>query len=168
MALLSPDFIFRDVTRITPEFLHEQGIRALVLDVDNTLAEHGSQHLRPEVEQWLVQMRAAGIRLMIASNNVEDRVAPFARKLGLDYLSFCCKPSPRWLVAAKRKWGLHRREMALVGDQIFTDAWAGALYGVRVLLVRPMAEDPKIGIRFKRRLEKPFLLRYYRNGGKLL
>ena len=45
---------------------------------------------------------------------------------------------------------------------------AGSLYGVRVLLVRPMYADVKPTIRLKRFLEKPFLLRYYKKGGKLL
>ena len=168
MGLLTPDYIFKDVTRITPAFLRRHGIRGLVLDVDNTLTEHGSHELRPQVAAWLVLMRENGIHMMIASNNVEQRVAPFAQKIGLDYISFCCKPSPYGLMAARRKWGLPRSRMALVGDQIFTDAWAGALYGIRVLLVRPMARDPKPSVRLKRRLEKPFLLRYYKNGGKLL
>lgn len=148
--------------------MQEKGIVALVLDVDNTLTGHGSQHLSEEVARWLDTMRAAGIRMMVASNNYKKRVAPFAAQIGLDYASFCCKPFPKWLLAAKRKWGLPKDKMALVGDQIFTDALAGHFGGVRVLLVRPIYEDPKPTIRFKRRLEKPFIDRYFKQGGALL
>ncbi|NLW77976.1 MAG: YqeG family HAD IIIA-type phosphatase [Ruminococcaceae bacterium] len=168
MPLLTPTHLFRNVTGITLRFLRTHGIRALVLDVDNTLTAHGSQTLSPEIAAWLRRMRAGGIRLMLASNNTEARVAPFARQLGLDYASFCCKPAPFWLAKAQRKWHLPRRAIALVGDQLFTDYLAGSLYGVRVLLVRPMYADVKPTIRLKRFLEKPFLLRYYKKGGKLL
>ena len=113
-------------------------------------------------------MRAAGVRLMLASNNTKRRVAPFAARLGLGYASFCCKPSPLWLLAARRRWGLPRRAIALVGDQIFTDLLAGTLYGATVLLVRPMYQDIKPTIRLKRKLEKPLLMRYYKKGGQLL
>lgn len=51
--LVTPEYVFKDVTRITPAFLAQMGIRALVLDVDNTLTEDRSQELSPEVAQWL-------------------------------------------------------------------------------------------------------------------
>ncbi len=43
MGLLMPQYLFRNVTHITPAFLRGRGICALVLDVDNTLTAHGSQ-----------------------------------------------------------------------------------------------------------------------------
>lgn len=168
MALFTPSYIFRDVTHISLDFLRQKGIQALVLDVDNTLTAHDSQELRADIAAWLKTMRDGGIRLMLASNNTKARVTPFAQMLELEFTSFCCKPSPRWLLSARKKWGLPRRAIALVGDQIFTDLLAGSLYGVQVFLVRPLYEDIKPTVRFKRKLEKPFLLRYYKKGGKLL
>ncbi len=168
MPLFVPRYLFRNVTRITLPFLRGQGIRALVLDVDNTLAAHDSQSLAPGVEAWLAAMRRGGIRLMLASNNVKKRVAPFARQLGMDYTCFCCKPSPLWLLRARRKWDLPKNAIALVGDQLFTDNLAGSLYGAPVLVVRPMYQDKKPTVRFKRKFESPFLLRYYKRGGRLL
>lgn len=168
MGLLTPDYLFEDITHITPVFLAERGIKALVLDVDNTLTEHGSQHVRPPIEEWLRTMRNEGILLAIVSNNCEKRVAPFADKLGLAYTSFSCKPLPRGLAAMRRRWCLAKHQMALVGDQVYTDALAAGLYGITMLMVRPLAEDTKPTIRLKRRLEKPVLLHYYKKGGKLL
>ena len=168
MSLIVPQHLFRNVTRISPQFMKSNGIRGLVLDVDNTLAGHDSQELPPAVENWLKTMKRAGIRLMLASNNTRKRVGPFARQLGLHYVSFCCKPSPVWLLAAMRRWKLPKSAIALVGDQLFTDQLAGSLYGVRVLVVRPLYHDTKPTVLFKRKLEKPFLLRYYRRGGLLL
>ena len=168
MRIFTPQFVFANITRITLPFLKKQGIRALVLDVDNTLTEHGSQELRPEIARWLETMKTNGIKLMLASNNFEKRVQPFAEKLGLEYAAFCCKPSPAWLISAQKKWNIPRSQLALVGDQIFTDGLAGQLYGAKVLLVRPMAKDIKASIRLKRRLEAPFLVRYYKKGGTLL
>lgn len=168
MALFAPTVIFRGVDAITPEYLQKNGIRALILDVDNTLTGHGSQELPPQVAAWLEQMKKAGVGLMIASNNFEGRVAPFAARLGLGHCSFCCKPSPFGLARARRALGVEKEEIALVGDQIFTDALGANLYGIRVLLVQPMYADTKWTIRLKRRLETPVLDRYYRRGGKLL
>ena len=159
MPLFTPTIVFERITCITPEFLGARGLRALILDVDNTLTAHGSQELPPDVAAWLDTMRAAGVKLTIASNNMPGRVAPFAKRVGL--------PSPFGLRRARRAMGVSRREVALVGDQIFTDALGANLYGIPVLLVQPMRQDTKATIRLKRALEKPVLARYYKKGGRV-
>lgn len=167
MSILCPDYIFKSVDRISPQFLHERGIRALVLDVDNTLTAHDSQELAPGVADWIERMRDAGIALRISSNNTAARVRPFAEKLGLPFVSFSLKPAPRGLRIARRALGVEKREMALVGDQVFTDMLAAKFYGITVLMVQPVAPDFKWNIRFKRVLERPILARYYKKCGKL-
>ena len=166
--MLTPEYLFQDITHITPEFLRQQGIRALLLDVDNTLTAHGSQQLSRPVADWLEQMKAQGVRMVIVSNNLRRRVEPFARQLGLEYISMGCKPLPGGLARARHLLGVRRGQVALVGDQLFTDRLAGWLYGIRVLVVQPMTRDIKKGILFRRKLEKPFMEKYFKRGGKLL
>ena len=84
--LITPEYVFKDVTHITPEWLAAKGITALVLDIDNTLTADRSQELPEDVAVWLDTMRRAGVRLTIVSNGAEKRVRPFAQKLGLAYL----------------------------------------------------------------------------------
>ena len=47
--LITPEYVFKDVTHITPEWLAAKGITALVLDIDNTLTADRSQELPEEV-----------------------------------------------------------------------------------------------------------------------
>lgn len=94
MALFQPTALFRGAEYITPEYLRGHGICALILDVDNTLTGHGSQQLPPAIDAWLQTMKASGVRLRVASNNMPGRVRPFAQKIGLPYSALCCKPSP--------------------------------------------------------------------------
>ena len=128
---VTPEYVFKDVTHITPEWLAAKGIRALVLDIDNTLTADRSQDLPDEVAGWLAQMKAAGVGLTIVSNGAEKRVRPFARKLGLAYLYRSAKPLPFALMVARRRMGVKRREMAMVGDQLYADRMAAALYARR-------------------------------------
>ena len=72
--LITPEYVFKDVTHITPEWLAQKGIRALVLDIDNTLTADRSQELPEEVAGWLEAMRRAGVKLTIVSNGAEKRV----------------------------------------------------------------------------------------------
>ena len=148
--LLTPEYIFRAIEAITPEFLRQHGITALVLDVDNTLTGDGSQQLDATVQQWLDTMRAAGVRLTIVSNNTAAR-----------------KPLPVGLAVARRRLGVRKNQMAMVGDQIFTDRLAAGLYGIPCLYTMPRGGDHQRGVQFKRRFEPYWLDRYYQKGGCL-
>ena len=166
--LITPEYLFSSVSAITPAFLKAKGIAALVLDVDDTLTAHGSQQLDEEVETWLGGMRAAGVKMMIVSNNTKSRVSPFAARLGLPFVSMACKPLTFGLAAARRRFGVKRRQMAIVGDQLFTDRLAASFFGIPALVVSPRGGAARRDIQLKRKLERPFLRRYYQRGGKLL
>ena len=51
--LITPEYVFKDVTHITPKWLAAKGITALVLDIDNTLTADRSQELPEEVAACL-------------------------------------------------------------------------------------------------------------------
>lgn len=165
--LLTPEYIFKQIESITPEFLRARGITALVLDVDNTLTQDGSQVLEPTVRAWLDGMRAAGVSLTIVSNNTAKRVRPFAERIGLAWVPMACKPLTFGLITARRRLGVPRRQMAMVGDQIFTDRLAAALYGIPCLLTLPRGADRQRGVQCKRKLEPHWINQYYAKGGRL-
>ena len=166
--LITPEYVFQDVTHITPAFLAQKGVRALVLDIDNTLTGDRSQELSADVAAWLDAMRAAGVRLTIVSNGTPKRVAPFARKLGLGYVCWAAKPLTLGLMAARRRLGVGRRQMAMVGDQLYTDRLAAALYGIPALMVVPRGPDLGAQVRLKRKWERRHWQAYYDRGGRLL
>ena len=103
--ILTPEYIFKTIECIHPDFLAAHGIKALVLDVDNTLTADNSQVLEHTVQAWLDEMRAAGIRLTIVSNNTAKRVRPFAERIGLDWVPLACKPFTIGLRVARRRLG---------------------------------------------------------------
>ena len=166
--LVTPEYVFKDVTHITPEWLAAKGITALVLDIDNTLTADRSQELPEEVAGWLDIMRRAGIKLTIVSNGAEKRVRPFAQKLGLAYLYRSAKPLPFALIAAQHRMGVKRRQMAMVGDQLYADRMAAALYGIPGLMVVPRGPDLGAQVILKRKWEKKHWQKYYDRGGRTL
>ena len=165
-GLLMPDHVFSRITAVTPEYLKQQGITALVLDIDNTLTTHDNPELPADVAAWLDARKAEGIQFAVASNNHEPRVAPFAQKIGVKWVSDAGKPLPRGFARAQAQFGVPKEEMALIGDQLFTDVLGARLFGIKALLVEPMAPDHKWYIRLKRVLEKPFVALYYKRGGQ--
>ena len=157
-----------EVLEICKEILAAKGITALVLDIDNTLTADRSQELPEEVAAWLAAMRKAGVKLTIVSNGAEKRVRPFAEKLGLAYLYRSAKPLPFALGVARRRMQVKRREMAMVGDQLYADRMVAALYGIPGLMVIPRGPDLGAQVILKRKWEKKHWQKYYDRGGKTL
>ena len=149
----------RSVCDISPALLQKLGVRGLLLDVDNTLTTHDNPTPAPGVEAWIAQMKQHGIRMCIVSNNHPPRVQPCAARLGVDYVCEGKKPLSSGFRRAMQKMGLHRKELAVVGDQIFTDVLGANLMRLKCIFVFPMQMEQTRFFRIKRRLELPFLPR---------
>jgi len=165
--LITPEYVFQDVTHITPAFLAQMGVSALVLDIDNTLTDDGSQQLPPDVAAWLSEMKAAGVRMTIVSNGTPKRVKPFAQRLGLQYVCWAAKPLTLGLMAARRRLGVKRGQMAMVGDQLYADQLAASLYGIPAFIVLARGPDLGVQVKIKRKWEKKHWARFYANGGRV-
>jgi hypothetical protein len=128
-------------------------VKGLILDLDNTLSMHDNPAVEMGVPEWLTEMRRLGVRLMIVSNNTGKRVAPLAKKLGIDFIAFGCKPLTFGLSKAAKAMRLPKSQLALVGDQIFTDVMGGNLYGIKTILVEPFYLEDKWTFKLKRKIE---------------
>lgn len=165
MSVFFPTLLHRRVTDVTKAQLERLGVYALILDVDNTLTTHGHPEPAEKVMDWLEEMRSAGIKLIILSNNKEKRVQPFAQRLGLEHTSRAAKPLPVGFWRAARRLGLPPARIAVVGDQIFTDILGGNWFGAATILVEPIRPETGWVFRLKRRLEVRILRRYRKQGG---
>ena len=162
MALLFPTTAVPKAYDITADGLRKMGVEGLILDIDNTLTTHDHPVPDSRILQWLDQMRAADIRLILLSNNHPPRVAPFAQKLGLAFEADAQKPLPGGYRRAASAMGLSPRQTAVVGDQIFTDVLGANLAGMPSILVEPLQMEPFFRFRLKRFLEKGILRRYWK------
>ena len=159
--LLKPKIKLDRVTDVSLAVLKKYGINTLILDVDNTLSTHHGQTLTDGLEDWLALMRENGVKLVILSNSKEERVKPFAEKIGLPFISMGLKPLPFRFSAALRLIGSERKETAIVGDQIFTDVLGGNLARVKTILLTPILLETSTSFRFKRAVER-FVYKLYR------
>lgn len=155
--LFKADFAFWRVTEITPEFLIKNNIRGLLLDLDNTLTTHDNPVPGEGVTEWLDSMRSAGIKMVIVSNNHPPRVKPFADMLGLDFVCEGKKPLANGFNRAQKRMGIPFSQLAVVGDQIFTDMLGANLKRVRGIFVYPIEHEKTKFFKLKRWAEKPFL-----------
>lgn len=155
--MLKPKIKIHRITDIKTELLSDINIKGLILDVDNTLSTHHGDVLIDGLEDWISYIKDSGIKLVIASNSKEKRVKPFAEKIGLDFVPLSCKPLPFGYNKACKKLGLKRKEVAIVGDQMFTDTLGGNIYGVTTIMTDLILPEDKISFKIRRKLEKILL-----------
>lgn len=160
-----PDRIFKDISVITPSLLKSEGVEALILDIDNTLAPRWVELPDDKLKAWIAQLRQTNVKLYIISNNRTNRVTKFAHALDVPFYCNGMKPFPRSFLRAVRQMGVEREKVAAVGDQIYTDVCGAHLAGIRAWLVNPIDAHESFAFKIRRRFEKPFLNRYYKQNG---
>lgn len=158
--LLKPDIKLRGITDITVELLKNNGIKALLLDVDNTMSTHHGTILTDGLLEWIAHMQQNGIRLMVLSNSKYKRIKPFAARIGLPFISLGCKPLPTGYLRGVKALGENRKNVAIVGDQIFTDVLGGNAVGVKTILLTPIKLEDGWSFKIRRKLEKKLYKKY--------
>ncbi len=153
--LFKPTRAFKTILSLTPEILCEMGIKALILDVDNTLTTHNNPAPAYGVSEWIENTRKAGIKLMIVSNNHAQRVSGMADTLGLPFVAEGAKPLPAGYKKAAESLGVSKSELCAVGDQIFTDILGANIFGIKSVFVRPIELESGFFFKIKRFFEKP-------------
>ena len=136
---LRPDRLLAAYDNVTPALLEEKGVHLLLCDLDYTLAPKSVKTPPQGVKAWIDGLKAAGITVMILSNNRSSkRVDDFCHALGIDYVGHAQKPSPKGLRRAMAKAGVHARETAMLGDKLLTDMLGANRAGVLPLMVEPL------------------------------
>lgn len=152
-----PNLIVNQVTCITPGQLKIWDVQGLILDIDNTLTTHDNPIPNDGVAAWLSLMQDSGMKMIVLSNNSKERVEPFAKVLGLDFISNGKKPLHSGFKRCEEALGISCQDLCMIGDQLLTDIWGGRMAGCKTVLVRPIQLEDMIFFKAKRSLERVIL-----------
>jgi HAD superfamily phosphatase (TIGR01668 family) len=141
MNYFYPHAMAQRVYQITPQLLKSWGVKGLILDIDNTLTTHDNPIPDAGVSAWLEQNRREGIAMIVLSNNKPERVEPFAKILGLDYISNGAKPLKKGYQRCAQTLNIPCEQLCMVGDQLFTDILGGNCAGCKTVLVSPIQKE---------------------------
>ncbi len=157
MIMPVPKYLLKTYSDITPEWLRQRGLSAVIADLDDTLARYGDKAPPQRAADWINSLKEANIPVGIASNNsVFSRVKTHAEALGIPYVCPARKPGPDGLLRLAAALGAEPSSTAVVGDQIFTDTLGAIRAGMVSVRVPPLSRGPWVLARFP--LEWPFLL----------
>ena len=166
MFSFMPEYYLGSFEEANADFLLSIGVKGIVLDIDNTLEPYEHPKAGEHVVKWFDELKTAGIKTSIVSNNNEDRVRIFNEDFGMPAYPRGGKPFKKNVINAINDMGISKSEAILMGDQIFTDVWAAHNAGIPAILVLPINDRKDILTRFKRLLEGIVLAAYRKREGK--
>lgn len=155
--VLSPDYYYRSIQDIDFALLRERGVTTLLVDLDNTLLPRNCEVATDEACAWARHAADQGMQVCIVSNNWHDRVAALAHEIGVPIVAKALKPFPKAFRRAGAITGAAKGEVAIVGDQMFTDVLGGKLFGAVTVLVTPLSSSDLLHTKLLRRLERILL-----------
>lgn len=153
-SLLRPDMTAERVVDIDPLSLWKLGARGLLIDADNTLTPFGEMYLPDGYREWLDKCLATGFRIVIFTNNFKERATAIEALTGLPVVYGWVKPWPWGMARAAKRLDIPKDRIMLVGDQLFTDILGARLYGMKCVLVEPLAKKDHLWTGLMRKLER--------------
>ncbi len=161
--MLYPKEYLNNVTEITTDFLNQNQLKGVILDVDNTLIDFNKK-LLDGVEEWIKELKENGIKFCIVSNsNKVEKVKKVAGTLQIPFIYFAKKPLKSGFKKAKQILKLEAKNIAVVGDQIMTDIIGANRCKMFSILVKPIEEKDYFITRVKRPIEKRIIQKYLKN-----
>ena len=148
-----PSGYFQKVEDIKVEYLLKNKIKLLILDVDNTLIDY-YEKLSKEVKNWIKELKGQGFKLYILSNtNDKNKVEKVANELEIPYKYFAMKPCKKGFLKIKNEMNIDSENIAVIGDQIFTDIIGGNRCKMHTILVEPINKKDYWYTAWKRPIE---------------
>ena len=147
--------------------MNKYNIKGLILDVDNTLIN--LERKMPEgISNWAKDLQDKGIKICILSNsNKMEKVGAVAHIINAPYIFFGKKPLKSGFLRAQKLLKLNSENIAVVGDQIFTDIIGANRCNMFSILVKPIEEKDYLITRIKRPIEKMIIKKYLKRKNKL-
>ena len=125
-----PDIYKESIYTIDYKKLKQSGIKCLLFDLDNTLVSYRDKLPTKKVKDLFTKLKKMGFKVIIFSNSGSKRLKPFKEQLDVDVCSRCFKPSPNKFLYVINEYKLEVSQIAIIGDQFYTDIIGGNRVGI--------------------------------------
>ena len=152
-ARFFPDRIVSTPAVIDFEALATQGFRIVLVDIDNTIALHGSTTADTFAKKVIERIKSADLCPVIVSNAGIERARSYADSLGISFIAHARKPGIDSICRDLAQRGCPRENALVIGDQLLTDVWSARRAGIPVVLTAKRSPKELFTVRIKRLLE---------------
>ena len=129
------------IYNISQSELQKKGINSLLLDVDGTLVNRKSNMIPKAVKNWIVESKKLFSLYLISNNPSKERIAKIAKAFNLRYKYNASKPRKKVILHAIKEVNYEVKNIAIIGDRIFTDIIVGNRCDVKTILVKRLNRD---------------------------
>ena len=112
-----------------------KNIKALILDVDGTLISGNKPVLSGDIKHWIDNSKKYFYTCLFSNNPSRNRIKLIADELDLEFTHSGGKPSKKKLKNVLDKIPYSSKEIAIIGDRVFTDILVGNRLGMYTILV---------------------------------
>ena len=154
MDIFVPDMYQKSIYSINYEKLLDSGIKCLLFDLDNTCVPYVEKVPSKKLISLFDSLKDMGFNVIIFSNASKKRLEPFKNELLVDCSYSSKKPSKRKFLKVLKMFNFDLSEVAIIGDQLFTDIFGGNRIGIKTILVNPMSDKDMPITKIFRFLEK--------------
>lgn len=140
MNIFAPNYYVQSFKTLNIRKLHDMGIQLLLCDIDNTLVAYDEEVPNQDVIDFIHKLKRNGIEVALCSNSLSSRGKNFGKHLPVSKTyPFSCKPLPFCFKKAMKDHGLKASQIAILGDQMYTDILGGNVWGLYTILTAPIA-----------------------------
>jgi uncharacterized protein len=134
------------------------GIKGVILDLDNTIVSEDDRYISPGAEAWIARAHQAGLRFFILSNGKRRyRVEAWCHRLDIPAISPAKKPFPRAFRCALTRMQLRSEQVVVIGDSRHTDILGAWLVGCPSIQVATLPHPFRWWERlFGKRVQTPY------------
>ena len=151
-----PDIYAQSIYTINYKKLKKNGIKCLLLDLDNTIAPYKVTEPDQKVKELIARLEA-DFKVIIVSNSGKNRLRPFKEKLNVDVAFSSKKPLKTKYKKILSLYKFKIDEVACIGDQLLTDILGANRMGFTSILVNRVAKYEMFPTKVNRFIEKRIL-----------
>jgi len=157
---LKPDKKFKSVDEINLDELKTEGIKGIILDLDDTLVPSDKKTPKDKINKWLKKAKKDFSIFVVSNNSRTEYVKKYCEKFDIPFVAQAAKPRSKFLEKAMIHMKLKKKEeVVIIGDRITTDILAGKLFGIKAFLVKPLTKMPSTLQKMVYTLESYILLK---------
>ena len=139
--ILKPDFNLVSVKDIDVDLLYQQGVRAILFDLDSTVMASKSGVFEPCVLEMFDKLSEKFVIAILSNNKKVEYIEKAKVQCSIDVIGHANKPSPKILLNYLVSKNIEPQKAVMVGDRPLTDILAGKLLGAKTILVDSITKD---------------------------
>lgn len=153
--IIKPDYNLVSIFDIPFSELKNQGIKAVLFDLDSTVMPSKSGKFPDEIIILFEELKKDYEIAIISNNKKDEYIEKVKSQVTFNVIGRANKPNPKVIKKFLTSINIEPKNAVMIGDRPLTDILAGKLSGTKTILVDSITKnDENLLVRAVRKLER--------------